>query len=204
MNVRSALDVALAEFNALRAEINNRMTTQAALVGVGLTALGVIVGLVVEKQADQRLLLAVPPLALTVNILWAVENRQIGCIGVYIRTTLWPYLCEAVGERRDPTTGKGLPSWEQYLADRRLERRNYVRSILTDFMTTTILAAAAFASLGVLVNNLNAEADAEKVNGWLLSIGFVMAVAALAIPVAMTIGNWQRAEEDASQPKRQA
>jgi hypothetical protein len=41
------------------------LTTQAAVVGVGLTGLGVIVGFVVKDQGDRRLLLAVPPLAAT-------------------------------------------------------------------------------------------------------------------------------------------
>ncbi len=40
-----AVDVAIAEFNALRAEIVSHVTAQAALVGLALTAAGVILGL---------------------------------------------------------------------------------------------------------------------------------------------------------------
>jgi hypothetical protein len=134
----SARDVALAEFNALRAEINNRMTTTAALVGVGLTALGVIVSLVVKEDGDERLLLTVPPLAIAVNFLWAVENRQVGLIGRYIRTRLWPYLRE--GDDR-------LPSWEEDCAERRHGLVNVLRSIGTDFALTLVFVVAAASSL---------------------------------------------------------
>ena len=57
------VDVALAEFNALRAEIVASANAGNALIGVGLTALAVIVGFVVKDEGDERLLLAVPPLA---------------------------------------------------------------------------------------------------------------------------------------------
>jgi hypothetical protein len=57
-------------------------------VGVGLTALGVIIGFVVKDHSDKGLLLAIPPLAFGVNVIWAVENRQIGWLGGYIRR-LW-------------------------------------------------------------------------------------------------------------------
>jgi hypothetical protein len=63
---RRALDVAIAEFNALRSEILSTATAQAALVGIGITALGIIVGFVVQKGGDRRLLLAVPAVAAVV------------------------------------------------------------------------------------------------------------------------------------------
>jgi hypothetical protein len=53
--------VAIAEYNALRAEIVSYITAQAALVGLALTAVGVIVGFAVKEGADERILLAIPP-----------------------------------------------------------------------------------------------------------------------------------------------
>jgi hypothetical protein len=82
------IDVGLAEFNALRAEIISRTTAQNALVGIGLTAVGVIYGLALKKAGDDKsLLLAVPPLAALASLLHASETYQVGRIGDYIRET---------------------------------------------------------------------------------------------------------------------
>jgi hypothetical protein len=182
----SARDVALAEFNALRAEINNRMTTTAALVGVGLTALGVIVSLVVKEDGDERLLLTVPPLAIAVNFLWAVENRQVGLIGRYIRTRLWPYLRE--GDDR-------LPSWEEDCAERRHGLVNVLRSIGTDFALTLVFVVAAASSLVVLGDSVQVDGQEKKVNLGLIVFDWILTVLALAVPIAMTMGNSLRASE---------
>jgi hypothetical protein len=176
----SARDAALAEFNALRAEIINRMTTTATLVGVGLTALGVIVTLVFKEGGDPRLLLTVPPLAFTVNCLWAVENRQIGLIGQYIAILLWPYL------------GRGdtlLPSWEEECAKRRRARKDIWRSIVTDYAMTLVFAGAAMGSLVILLT----DRRETHVHPLLLGCEWILTLLALLIPFLMTIGNSVRA-----------
>jgi hypothetical protein len=43
-----SVDVALAEFNALRAEVAGRISAQSTFLGAGLTALGLIAGFVVK------------------------------------------------------------------------------------------------------------------------------------------------------------
>jgi hypothetical protein len=181
-----AVDIALAEFNALRAEITTRMTAQAALVGVGLTALGVIVGFVVKENGDPRLLLAIPPLAAGVNFLWAVENRQIGQLGRYIRIDLWQHL--------KAWTGIELPSWEGLAAQRRVGFWNVVRSIFTDFTTTLIFAGAAVASQIVLIDGVRIGNRVVKVGSTLWALDWVATALALVVPFAMTRGNWRRAE----------
>jgi hypothetical protein len=184
----SSRDAALAEFNALRAEITNRMTSTAALMGVGLSALGVIVGLVVKEHGDQRLLLAVPPLALTVNSLWAVENRQVGLIGQYIRTRLWPYLAD---------TDERMPSWEDECARRRQGTLSVLRSIFTDFAVTLIFAGAAITSMAILGQSVNAGGHELKINLALRVCDWLLAGAAVVVPFGMTVGNWRRTAEDA-------
>jgi hypothetical protein len=186
-NGKFAVEAGLAEFNALRAEINSRMTAQAALVGVGLTGLGVIVGLVVKEHGDHRLLLAVPPLAVSVNFLWAVENRQVGLIGEYIRTLLWPYLAR---------TDKELPSWEDECAKRRRGVTNILRSIFTDFAMTMVFAGAAITSLLILGERVNVDGHRVKVSFGLRLFDWVLAILALVVPFAMTIGNWRRTEKE--------
>jgi hypothetical protein len=109
-NRERAVDVAIAEYNALRAEIVSHVTAQAALVGLALTAAGVILGFAVKEGGDQRLLLAIPPLTLLVVMLHTAENFRAALIGRYIATTLWPSLERQVGK---------LHSWEAGVLDRR-------------------------------------------------------------------------------------
>jgi hypothetical protein len=174
-----AVDVALAEFDALRAEITSRITTQAALVGVGLTALGVLIGLAVEND-EQRLLLAVPPLALVINLQWSIENRQVALIGKHIRTRLWRYLQDNVDTK--------LPSWEREMDELRQGRGYLFRSSVTDFAMPQLLALAAVASLALLANIFEVGGKDETVDpGWLwLELG--VALLALAVPYLMRIG----------------
>ncbi len=105
-----AVDVAIAEFNALRAEIVSHVTAQAALVGLAITAAGVIVGFTVKEGADQRLLLAIPPLTLLVVLLHTAETFRAALIGRYIAVELWEDLEGRVGK---------LSSWEAKVAERR-------------------------------------------------------------------------------------
>jgi hypothetical protein len=102
--------VAIAEFNALRAEIVSHVTAQAALVGLALTAAGVIVGFTVKEGADQRLLLAIPPLTLLVVLLHTAETFRAALIGRYIAVELWGDIEGRVGR---------LSSWEARVARRR-------------------------------------------------------------------------------------
>jgi hypothetical protein len=106
-----AIQVALAEFAALRAEIMGRISTVATLIGIGLTSLGVVVGFAVKEDGDVRLLLAVPPLAMLVNVLLSIEHRRITLAGAYIRGPLWTILRQH--------TGHQLPCWEDEVQRRR-------------------------------------------------------------------------------------
>jgi hypothetical protein len=191
----AARDVALAEFSALRAEITNRMATTAALVGVGLTALGVIVGFVVKEQGDKRLLLIVPPLALLVNLLSAVENRQVGLIGLYIGGSLWPYLAEQTDNR--------LPSWEEECAKRRAGARNIALSLLFDYVMTLVMAAAAFTSLAIVGSSVKMGQHKTNIDPMLRAFEWILAVLALAVPIAMTLMTYWRSKGEREAPKPQ-
>lgn len=181
----AARDAALAEFNALRAEICTRMSTVSTLVGVGFTALGAILALVVKDHGDQRLLLLVPLLAFVVNVLWAIENRQVGFIGRYIRTSLWPYLAG---------TDHALPSWEDECAGRRRGFWNSLRSIVTDYVMTLVFAGFALGSMAVLGDSFTIGGHAKRVNAELRYLGWALAGCALIVPFLMTYRNALKAK----------
>ncbi len=85
------VQLALAEYDALRAEILNARSTQGTLVGAGVAAVGLVFAF--SAQVSQRdYLLAVPPLAFVVSMLHLAESRRIHRLGDYIRLTVWPYL----------------------------------------------------------------------------------------------------------------
>lgn len=127
--------MAIAEFNALRAEIVSHVTAQAALIGLALTAAGVIVGFTVKEGADQRLLLAIPPLTLLVVLLHTAETFRASLIGQYIATELWEELEGQVGR---------LHSWEARVAARRDQPLHLMlpEIFLLDFPAMSILILA--------------------------------------------------------------
>jgi hypothetical protein len=101
-----ATDAAIAEFNALRTEINTAWTAQATFSGIAFTAIGVIIGFALNKDGDARILIAIPFIsALTISVYAGVALR-ISLLGAYIRSVLWPYI--------QRNTDKSMPSWEHY------------------------------------------------------------------------------------------
>jgi hypothetical protein len=160
------VDVALAEFNALRAEILSYTTAQAALIGVGLTALAVIVGFVVKEGGDDRLLLAIPPLALVINLLQAANTYRMATIGRYIQESLWPYLQREVGD-------EDLPSWEAEVAGRVRKWWMSLVGLVVNAPATLLFFAA---SVGALVEQGHVDHD-------LRDVGWVCAVMSLVAPI---------------------
>jgi hypothetical protein len=137
------LDVELAEFNALRAESVVQQTAQTTLVGVGLTALGVVFGLAVKKGGDNHLLLAVPPLAAIISLIHASVTFRIIRIGDYIRDELWPAIQGQVGP---------VPSWQAYLVARRQGRNIIVQGLLNDGPGMTLMAVASVGAVAAVDN----------------------------------------------------
>jgi hypothetical protein len=135
-----AVDAALAEFEALRAEIISNMNSQAALAGLALTAVGVIVGLTVKEGASERLLLAIPPLTLFMVLLHTGSSYRLNIIGGYIRKDLWPYIRDRVGDQ-------GLPSWEARVAARQQSWRAGPVAVFFNFPAMTILIAVSIFAL---------------------------------------------------------
>jgi hypothetical protein len=152
------VDVALAEFNALRAELVNHMVAQATVMGVGLTALGVIFGFAIRDGGDRQLLLVVPLVTALVSLLHAGRNYQITLIGSYIRWRLWPYLQGRVG--------KELPSWEMYIAEYRSKWRNFVLAHMIDTPAIVLFVAASVFSLLLVPKDTD---PALRNAGWALT-----------------------------------
>lgn len=158
-----SVDVALAEFNTLRAEIVSHLNAQAAVVGLGLTALGVIVGFTVKDGGSERLLLAIPPLTLLVVLLYTAGSWRMALIGNYIWTELWPYLTKRVGD-------ESLPSWEGKVAKRQQPLKAIPIAVIIDFP-----AGAIFIGAGIVALLSIGDREILWLGGW-LAVGFAIAV----------------------------
>jgi hypothetical protein len=163
------IQVALAEFAALRAEIVGRTSSIAALVGVGLTAVGVIVGFAVKENGDLRLLLALPPLAMVINVLLSIEHRRIVLAGAYIRGPLWKLLRDHIDAQ--------LPCWEDHVQRRRRGRARAI-SALCDGALIAGFSATAIAGLVVARSHVGGVLEAAE---------WTMAVAAALLPLALAL-----------------
>ncbi|HEX5713505.1 MAG TPA: hypothetical protein VFX85_09355 [Solirubrobacterales bacterium] len=134
----TAVGIALAEFNALRAEIISHITAQTAVVTLGVTALGILVGLVAKEGADDHLLLVVPPVSMFVILLLTAENYRIWRIGDYIRNHLWPFLQAQAGP---------VPSWEAEVIRYRSSRGIFFKAAAIDSPAIILFIVASVASL---------------------------------------------------------
>jgi hypothetical protein len=163
---RAAVDVLLAEYNALRSEIVSHVTVQAAVVGLGLTALGVIVGLAANSAADHRILLLVPPLGLFVVLIYSAETYRSAAIEIFIYRRIWPRLEKVVGE---------LPSWERQAG---LERKLGLGSVgISALIDLPAMAVFVLAGIGSLI-----EVWDQKDGYWWAGVGFVLvSVAAIGL-----------------------
>lgn len=77
----------LAEFTALRNEIDHSQNRQTQILGFAITAFTVMFGLATENVV---FLLFVPPIALILQLLYTRHQAQVQRIGGYIRTEIEP------------------------------------------------------------------------------------------------------------------
>lgn len=159
-----AVDVMLAEFNAMRAEKVSYLTGQAAIVTLGITALGVVTGFAV-KDGHDRLLLADPPLVMLVVLGYAAGSYRSNAIGNYLRDELWKRLETKVGD---------LPSWQRWIARERLKPTAILKVLFLDLPPAALFVAASVYTLCV-------TPDRE----FLWYAGLVMTAVSVAVPTVV-------------------
>ncbi len=104
------LEASLAEFQALRAEIVQRLQSQQALYGLCILAIAALLGAALAgEKSHPTILLCAPFVTSAVGLAYADQTRRIFYIGIYIRDTLWPRVDQSVG-------GIGH-SWEETFSD---------------------------------------------------------------------------------------
>jgi hypothetical protein len=163
------VDVGLAEYNALRAELKDSQTRQANLLSLGLTGISALVGIALARDgspSSSTLLLIVPPLAFIVSLLHLHESLEIRRIGAYIGGVLWPALQEATGFE---------PSWEKKHAED-VGKRGSLRGVWPGLLlggTPFLLCAISIAALWMAHFSTRKEAWVEWAE-WLIALSIVL------------------------------
>jgi hypothetical protein len=165
------IQVALAEFNALRSELDTHVGTQEKLIALVVTAIGIVAGLVIREGGDPRLLLILPFLVSAAGIHYAEQTRGIALIGSYIRDALWPYVRIQLAEAS--TRSQPLPSWEDVVSDFRMEDRHRSGRVYRSYLLSSAVPGAMIFMLGSVVplvvlhfvTTTNGDGRAEHVIG---------------------------------------
>jgi len=163
----------------MRAEKVGHITGQAAVVGLGLTALGVIGGFV-AKEGHDRLLLAIPPIAMLVALGYAAGAYRSTIIGRYIRDELWRHLERNLGSYEGP-----LPSWQRYIAKTHSRWVVLLKVIFLDAPPTIFfIGASGYA--------LYQTADDREFVWW---AGLVMTAISITVPLVIGLAIKNNSEE---------
>jgi hypothetical protein len=96
-NKSAIIQVSLVEFSALRGEIKDRSSAAWALVALDVTGTTAILGFLLSKNADPKLLLALPLFAPALGLLFIDHAYNINNLGSYINKRLRPLVVEAAG-----------------------------------------------------------------------------------------------------------
>jgi hypothetical protein len=125
------IEVALAEYGELRAEISRRSQAQGALLALALTATAAV-GSYGFGSPDKREALLVLPFVLSgLSLVYLHYAILSSTIGRYIRTELWPFLEEASTTSQEISN---VPSWELWIARARQKRGRFSPAGLVTFL----------------------------------------------------------------------
>jgi hypothetical protein len=108
------VDAVFVEFEALRAETISKAGARLGLVGVYVTTVSVVAGLVLSGGVNVRVLLVIPILSSGFALAILGEGRDMAIVGSYVRDVLQPIVVEQTGDER-------LFGYEQYYRTRSSE-----------------------------------------------------------------------------------
>lgn len=97
-NTKELQSTLLEEFKSLRQEIIFRATTQAAILSLNVTAIGVVAGLYFSsKQSDARVFFLIPMISSILGLMYTDHALNIGKLARFIRWQVKPRLAETLG-----------------------------------------------------------------------------------------------------------
>jgi hypothetical protein len=159
--------MALSEFSALRSEIGSRSTAQHTLINLSITAIGAVVGFALAQKGDLWLLLLLPILSPSLDMLYLDHAINIMNIGNYINNQLKPTL--------------RLMRYEEVV--RSHERRRLLRVLPYGLPIFIIFAGVPIGSLIVTLSVLLKEPETEM---WMLGMWTLWSIGLILVLVYLS------------------
>lgn len=191
----------LETYKTLREEITHHVQAMSALLGVALTASAAIGAFGLSKTGNREALLILPYILSGLALVQVDHGIQIRRLGEYTRTYLWPA----------PQPDKALtspseqlpPSWEEWIADRRLERQSWSPTRLAQFAGNLVVLGVP--SIGALALTKSVAGQTTSLTiVWWLGVGVMIGSTAfiLAVEADLAKGDAYRAANP--RPERDA
>lgn len=182
--------VLLAQFNACRAEIQARSTTQATIINLNITAVAAIAGYYFGYHANPAVLLVIPILSPMLGIIWADHAINIANIGRFIQRRLMPDLSATLKQQ--------VPDYEVLI--RAFEQRLGWRFLL--LTAPTVLLFAILPAAALLLAWLAAPAR-DLVFYLLAATGTLLVIGFGALSVLILTGSiWYDSADQAQAAKK--
>jgi hypothetical protein len=165
-----SLTAALAEFQALRGEIVQRIQLQQVLLGLSITALGALLSVALAgNTAQASLLLAAPFVTSALGFGYSDQGRRINLLGAYVKDVLWPFVRSLTDSR--------LSSWEEHFADKVSPQQVFQAGLTSAYIVTLFV-----------VSPLGADFYAAAALHWQLTSGeWVLFATGLAATILYSI-----------------
>jgi hypothetical protein len=176
------LEVALAVYREVRAEINHWMQAKTALIGLALTATAAIGSLGASAASRREVLLILPFVLSGLALVYLNYSVFSKTSGDYIREDLWPFLGRLLPVPGDDPDSQ-LPDWETWIAAR--HNRLGAAGSLTFLGQGIVFGVPALAAL-ILTGQL-AWSDALASIWWVWSLASLTLVGTIAVIVVVEI-----------------
>lgn len=129
--VTDSIDVALKEFDSVRAEIAAHQRTKNQFLTLAITATGAIGSFALGRDGNLDALLVLPMVLSGLTIIYLRHNVDTELLGQYIRDELWPFvsgLTKKASSANAPESGSSsepteIPSWDLWVQLRRATLR---------------------------------------------------------------------------------
>lgn len=164
-----AIDVVIAEFQALRSEIENALSSQQTMININITAIAVIAGLVLSRKVDPLLLLVAAAISSGLGLYMQGSWYHVRRVISYINGTLRPLAIEYTGDDR-------VLAWETWSITR---GGSWKRVALLGLATVIIFSVMPFVMLIWVIPRL------ESLWAWLAWTG-----TAIVFVVQLFTGAW--------------
>jgi hypothetical protein len=211
------IDVALKEFETVRAEIAAHQRTKTQYLTLAITATGAIGSFALGRNGNRDALLVLPLVLSGLTIIYLRHNVDIELLGQYIRNKLWPYVTTHVLDSavEDRAVGEGVsvsvspvpavatgefPSWDDWIQERRKSLRRESAYGAMGILPPLLIFGAP--SLGALVLAWSRSWQSVP-----LAIVWSLALIAITVSLALTLWSytaapgWKRDAADGSRER---